>query len=70
MKVESYKCDGCGKMKGETNHWWIMYASRDLDNAPMFQIYTWPSGTPSDGVKHICSQECAIKTISEWLGAQ
>jgi hypothetical protein len=66
MKIDSYKCDGCGKMKGETNHWWLIEFESGI-----FTVFCWLANVAQHArAKHICSQACAIRVISEWMGAQ
>ena len=58
-------CDGCGKVKQQSNHWWIvavepqalLVASDDL--RPQIQAQF-----------DFCGTECALKFISEHMGKQ
>jgi hypothetical protein len=73
MKIDSYKCDGCGKMKGETNHWWLIMIQGAAMQMLPWQMAPNPDAHGSDNARvfqHICSQACAIRLISEWMGAQ
>jgi hypothetical protein len=81
MKFETYKCDICGALKGETNHWWLRQVS---DNSVYFLLSTRladhdavVSAQPldlraptDDKVQHICSEQCATKALSQWMAAR
>ena len=68
MKIHPYKCDGCGKLKGETNQWWIIRIAR-ADG--LIGLYRWGQiSADTAGVKHICSQACVIHAMSAWMGEQ
>jgi hypothetical protein len=62
MKIEVYKCDVCGTVKGESNHWYI----GSFDPAA-FNIYPWEGERRGDWIKHICGQQCAQKFLENWL---
>lgn len=68
MKIQPYKCDSCGKLKGETNHWWLLRMGTES-----VHLYVWATTvgevTPDAGnwVKHICSQACAIHVVAKWM---
>jgi hypothetical protein len=65
MKVASWTCDGCGVQKGEMNHWWLV-DGRDLNK---FICGPWnETAAGIEGFRHICSENCAIKELSQWLG--
>lgn len=61
----TYYCDGCGKQRGEANHWWIVRTGK-----PSISIYPFDpidSGTEFDCY---CGQGCAMKAVSEWMQSQ
>lgn len=62
MKVSTYKCDYCGRQRGESNHWLLR-----LKSAGEFCLYNWRDEHADDGFEHICSAECATKALSIWL---
>ena len=62
MKVNSYKCDGCGIQKGETNHWYAISPT-----AVSIIVSAWHDG---DGYAHYCSDACVVKAVQQWLSAQ
>lgn len=55
------KCDGCGKIKGETNHW---YAINKVENKLVIMPYT---ENRAKRYPVLCGQECLVKSISEAL---
>lgn len=67
MRVHSpYKCDYCGKIKLETNHWWL----RETD-IEMFALMTWRADRADDDcIEHICGHECATKALAKYMGAE
>ena len=67
MKLPTpYKCDYCGKQKGDANHWWLSF----LGDGMMY-LRPWHNVTADDpGVEHICGQECATKAMAKWMEAQ
>jgi adenine-specific DNA methylase len=63
--TEQITCDGCGKKKGDVNHWWLMEKT-----ANEFRIYRWNEQTTKGLIrraKHLCGQECVIKAVNEYL---
>jgi hypothetical protein len=67
-----YKCDVCGKQKGESNHWWLR--QRNLADLHVFVLLPWDAAAPDivdvAGVavyEHICSESCAIKSLSQYM---
>ncbi len=68
-----WKCDYCGAIKGEQNHWWM----RDLVSAHLsdsFCLVRWDEdrageeqshGKPE--FEHICGRVCAGKALEKWL---
>lgn len=62
-QITNTVCDGCGKVKGETNHWFKSYISET-----MFEV-----ARPQDrdsSYKDYCGQNCITKAFQEWLNAQ
>lgn len=64
-QITNTVCDGCGRVKGETNHWFRV--------AEMSHSFTTRMDiNPYDKRKHndYCSQGCVTKAFQEWLNAQ
>jgi hypothetical protein len=65
MRVDTYKCDVCGRIKGENNHWFrIDTAGRGLE------LHLWGSVPSTASTVDLCSDQCVIKTVQQWLTAQ
>jgi len=73
MKLpQPYKCDihPCEKIKGENNHWFLI-EREGIRGDDQFTVYPWDDITAnesSDSIMHVCSEECAIRALSQWLG--
>ena len=73
MAVSStYKCDGCGKLKGEVNHWFVVTElapqNGDTISSETLAIHRWPRYKDAAGVKHLCGAECVMKQVQRFLG--
>ena len=55
------KCDNCGQIKGETNHWFVVVRG---DNCISFAPVEYGD---EENSKHLCSQACAIEILSRHL---
>lgn len=59
--TQTITCDVCGKQKQQVNHWWLIAEFEDS-----IHVSKWRDDD-AEGEKHVCGQECAIKSVSEWL---
>lgn len=66
MKVELYKCDICGAVKQEANHWYR--ASRN--DAPSFYIVPRHDEYTATKEMHLCGLECAGKAMHKALAGE
>lgn len=57
---ETYICDTCGKVKGETNHWWI------AGEGSAFFLYPFVEDE-AHVISTYCSQECVHKAMDRWM---
>lgn len=62
-KVDTYKCDGCGTLKGSLNHWFKVY------EAGAISVLPWDQGNDQPH-RDLCSDACVIKAVQQWLSAQ
>lgn len=63
MKVQSYRCDYCSKLKGESNRWWL-----GQPDGEHFTLARWDATLgDGNGFEHICSESCATKALSKWM---
>ena len=65
MKVTTYKCDVCGQIKGENNHWFRVEAG-----SAGLELNAWGTAPATASTVDLCSDQCVIKTVQKWLGAQ
>lgn len=63
MKVDTFKCDVCGTMKGTGNHWFLSSIECGV------WIRPWLSEPIMDDA-HLCSDSCVLKTVQAWLDVQ
>lgn len=71
MREDSYKCDCCPTRKGQNNHWFLFRAYPDRGDGAKFTVGAWnPQEANELDMKHLCSEACVVKTVSEWLGMQ
>ncbi len=57
-----YKCDGCGAVKGDVNHWWVGWVESD----GQISIAPWDSEEAAIiDRKHFHGAECVHKFVSE-----
>lgn len=72
MILESIKCDKCGKLKGENNHWYAVdqFSIMEDDTGACFEVT--PFSHVTDGMldkyhNHYCGRECVQKALAAWL---
>lgn len=64
MKIETYKCDVCGKSKEKTNHWFAI--STNSNGKAIVEIYA-PGDLPQGGQFDLCGEYCVVKKVSELI---
>jgi hypothetical protein len=69
MQAQSFRCDICGKEKGQVNHWWMMWLlPKLLPYGAAVHIQGWEDrDAPIEGRKHLCGQECTHKMLDRFL---
>ncbi len=68
MVVETFKCDICGKVKGEENHWFC--ATGQFTPDAQVVIGSWHSRGKFPEphlVRHLCGMDCAQKFMHKIL---
>jgi hypothetical protein len=72
-KVETFKCDQCGKQKGEVNHWYKAMSVVALGEQHNYlKVVPWESTsvtTLEDSVRHLCGQACVVSELNEWMNS-
>lgn len=70
-KTDAYNCDACGRPRGATNHWWIVFLERDavlMEQVWMLVVRPWSAEAASEPhVKHACGRECTQKLVERWM---
>ena len=63
-EVTMYKCDECGKLRSESNHWF-----RAVTPESGFIISAWEDTIvgPGETELHLCGMECAHKAMARAL---
>jgi hypothetical protein len=61
-----YKCDECGRVKQETNHWFCVSAPAAMEGSLVLSRFH--PGGPKESL-HLCSQECLVARVSKWANA-
>jgi hypothetical protein len=75
-RSESYHCDVCGKLKGDTEMWWMAWIDCFQDDGPgedqpLLKLTRWNTARAhSDGVKHLCGARCSETMIDRWISGQ
>jgi hypothetical protein len=64
-------CDGCGKVKQDSNHWWIVgYPFRRMGHGVTLVVASTDDVDLWDdqfNLLDFCGQDCALKFISEQM---
>ncbi len=62
MIQQTYKCDGCGIAKQQTNHWFCA-----LNQGDEYTITQWNEHTCClPDIEHYCGSGCLGKAVSLW----
>jgi hypothetical protein len=60
-KITQYQCDGCGAVKGATNHWWLARGAEDFLVLPFNE-----KDTGHVGVEIFCGDNCLHRALTAW----
>jgi hypothetical protein len=61
-------CDVCAAEKGSENHWWIVFISNS-ETQPVLRILPLDEAQICAKDFVACGEACALKKVSEWMGA-
>jgi hypothetical protein len=69
-ELRTWKCDGCGALKKDVNHWWML--QRFIEGAINVLVLPWDEkaaaeSAASQHTKHACGRECAHKLLDQWM---
>lgn len=56
------KCDQCGAIKGETNHWFFSFLK-----SGSVHIYDKKPIHTDQNLRDLCSEKCVIKEVSQFI---
>ncbi len=62
MKVDAYICEACGKMKGETNHWFGLRRHSTLGTIVIISYSNIPEDEMEE-FEHVCGAGCLLKRV-------
>lgn len=70
-KIESYKCDVCGKQKNkEESSWFVIGMDENVSGMTLVPFdEEKPDDYEADMVYHLCGSECVIKEVSSLLSS-
>lgn len=63
MRFEQIKCDRCGSLKKESNHWLVLWVSEEDKTFSNFDPRDSVLVTVSPGRQDFCSSQCLISEI-------
>ena len=64
-----FRCAGttCGQLKGETDHWWLMWPSKE-GHAAVLSLCAWDDDIArQEGAVCVCGEQCAQKLQSRFM---
>ncbi|HEX3940694.1 MAG TPA: hypothetical protein VHX11_04340 [Acidobacteriaceae bacterium] len=71
--TETYRCDVCGKPKGDAEDWWLAWAEQvepipGARGQPALKVTLWNLLlSHSRDVKHLCGARCAQTLLDRWM---
>ena len=68
MKIDTFRCDGCGALKDKSNHWWLV-----AEYPGELLVAQWTDElaalrTDKEQWRHYCGRECVQKAIEKFMG--
>jgi hypothetical protein len=68
MIIEVFKCDVCGKIKGEANAWLMGKIAHYASDSSFYALGDWSEEAENNyTMEHICSEACAMKRQAEFI---
>ena len=65
--VQIIRCDECGEIKKEVNHWFKAWTSSGVDDMGIVMFSPWIE--KSIGLD-LCGQECVTKVLQRWMATE
>lgn len=69
MKVETFRCDECGHLKEQTNHWWavtVLSAPPAAVIEPLDE-FSKKHDKWADPMLSLCGRECVQKVVERFM---
>jgi hypothetical protein len=67
-RKEQVTCDGCGKLKQETNHWFIVTFEPELSDISVFKRnIKRDEEDEGTAMYDCCGESCVLKKVSELI---
>ena len=64
MKLDTFKCDVCGKVREkDSNRWWLIIQQKDWLRIEKFST----EAVSLDILAHICGEDCTLQMVQRWL---
>jgi hypothetical protein len=63
MRSQVYRCDMCGRERGESNHYLLAFFEGES-----IRLAPWRDGDAAQAdVSHLCGSACATRKLAEWV---
>jgi hypothetical protein len=69
MKFDGVKCDECGAIKKDVNHWFIAIGTAERFTVTLPETSGYLQLGPGERALDLCSESCASKAMSRAIGA-
>lgn len=66
MRIETYKCDICGVVRAEANHW-LLAGVAEASRGRIWSIRDWNEDVAHESAIHLCGSVCAHKALDKHL---
>ena len=66
-EIKTYRCNQCGRLKGEANCWWLAGEFPDRYRERGFYIGPMAGSVVADSELTLCGFECATKKLAEFM---
>ena len=60
------KCNGCGAVKRETNHWYLLFI-RNAGDVQFVAVSEWSEGDLGEADACACGEKCSHMLLSRWF---
>jgi hypothetical protein len=69
MKFDGVKCDECGAIKRDVNHWFVAFGDADRFVVTRAETSGYLQLGPGERALDLCSESCCSKAMSRAIGA-